>query len=189
MNTLVYFAGAVVLIVLFFFLTRFVAGAYWRYRGKRVITCPDSKQPAAVEINAGRALRTAAMGKLELRLSECSRWPEKENCGQECLRQIEASPNDCLVRNIFREWYLDKSCAVCGKALDQADWMEHQPTVRNPEHITLELRNLPPEKLPEVLATHQPVCWNCHIAETFRREHPDLVVDRTWKARQKPFVH
>jgi len=23
-------------------------------------------------------------------------------------------------------------------------------------------------------------CWNCHIAETFRRRFPDLVVDRPW---------
>jgi hypothetical protein len=37
---------------------------------------------------------------------------------------------------------------------------------------------IPAEKLQEVMRTHQPVCWNCHIAETFRREHPELVVDR-----------
>jgi hypothetical protein len=24
-----------------------------------------------------------------LRLSECSRWPERQGCGQECLSQIE----------------------------------------------------------------------------------------------------
>jgi hypothetical protein len=23
-----------------------------------------------------------------------------------------------------------------------------------------------------------PVCWNCHIAQTFRRVHPELVVVR-----------
>ena len=36
----------------------------------------------------------------------------------------------------------------------------------------------PLEKLQEVLATHWPVCWNCHVAETFRREHPELVAHR-----------
>jgi hypothetical protein len=29
-----------------------------------------------------------------------------------------------------------------------------------------------------VLSTHLPVCWDCHIARRFRREHPALVVDR-----------
>ena len=28
----------------------------------------------------------------------------------------------------------------------------------------------------------EPVCWNCHIAESFRREHPDLVTDRDNRA-------
>jgi hypothetical protein len=186
MNIAIYLAGTVAIIGLLYFLSTLVAHSYWRYRGKRVITCPETNRSAAVEVNAGRAMRTAAIGRLELRLSECSHWPEKENCGQECVRQIEASPEDCLVRNIFQKWYLDKACAICRKKLDQADWMEHQPTARNSENITFELRDFAPEKLPEVLATHQPVCWNCHIAETFRREHPDLVVERTWTPRRKP---
>jgi len=37
---------------------------------------------------------------------------------------------------------------------------------------------IPAEKLQEVLRTDWPVCWNCHVAETFRREHPELVVNR-----------
>jgi hypothetical protein len=32
--------------------------------------------------------------------------------------------------------------------------------------------------LPEVFLTYAPVCWDCHIAETLRREHPELIVDR-----------
>jgi len=35
-----------------------------------------------------------------------------------------------------------------------------------------------PDKLPELFATHLPVCCNCHIAETFRREYPERVVVR-----------
>jgi hypothetical protein len=29
-----------------------------------------------------------------------------------------------------------------------------------------------------VLATHVPVCWDCRVAKTFRREHPELLTDR-----------
>jgi hypothetical protein len=30
------------------------------------------------------------------------------------------------------------------------------------------------------LQTHLPVCWDCYIAQTFRLEHPDMVVFRPW---------
>jgi hypothetical protein len=32
-----------------------------------------------------------------------------------------------------------------------------------------------------VLETHSPVCWDCYIAQEFRRDHPDLVVLRPWQ--------
>jgi hypothetical protein len=43
---------------------------------------------------------------------------------------------------------------------------------------TVQWNDIPADKLQQVLSTHWPVCWNCHIAESFRREHPELVVDR-----------
>jgi hypothetical protein len=38
------------------------------------------------------------------------------------------------------------------------------------------------KKIPNVLTTVMPVCWDCHIAERFRRDYPELVVDRPWRA-------
>jgi hypothetical protein len=26
-----------------------------------------------------------------------------------------------------------------------------------------------------------PVCWGCYVAQSFRREHPELVVYRPWR--------
>ena len=40
---------------------------------------------------------------------------------------------------------------------------------------------VPVENFSTVLETHLPVCWNCYIAQSFRREHPDLVVYRPWR--------
>jgi hypothetical protein len=40
----------------------------------------------------------------------------------------------------------------------------------NADRGSVEWREIRPEKLYDVLATHMPICWNCHIAETFRRE-------------------
>src|ERR1044071_6001838 len=83
--------------------------AWFRYRGDRVITCPENRQPAGVRLEAGRAARTSLIGGAEFRLSDCSRWPEKSDCGRECLTQIAESPDGCLVRNILAEWYRGKS--------------------------------------------------------------------------------
>ena len=33
------------------------------------------------------------------------------------------------------------------------------------------------------LATSLPMCWNCHVAESFRRLHPELVTDRDDRIR------
>ena len=146
---------------------------YLRFRGTRVVTCPETEQPAAVKVALA-----ATFDEPHLRLKECTRWPERRNCGQECLKQIEAAPEDCLVRTILTKWYQGKSCIYCRKPLGTINWLEHKPALLSPERNTVEWQDLRPETIPGVLATHRPVCWNCHIAETFRREHPELIVDR-----------
>jgi hypothetical protein len=151
--------------------------AWLRFRGARLIECPENKQTAIVEVDAVRAASGALLGRLDLRLSDCSRWPERQRCGQECLRQIERSPEDCLVRTIVTAWYKGKSCVLCGKSLDGIDWYERRPALVGPDNLTVQWPEVPAERLPEFLSTHKPLCWNCHIAETFRRQHPDLIVD------------
>src|SRR6266508_5356565 len=90
-----------------YFVFPLVAGTFVRYRGKRVITCPETRKPAAVEVDAGHAALTAATHHRDLRLKSCSRWPERQDCGQECLLQVELAPEDCLLRNILTSWYDD----------------------------------------------------------------------------------
>jgi hypothetical protein len=50
-----------------------------------------------------------------------------------------------------------------------------------PEDLLVRWSGVPVENLSTVLETHLPVCWNCYIAQSFRREHPDLVVSRPWR--------
>ncbi|MCX6549471.1 MAG: hypothetical protein NTY02_00435 [Acidobacteria bacterium] len=159
---------------------------YFRMRGDRVITCPDNEQPAAVTVNAGHAARTAAGGHEQLRLDSCSRWPEKAGCGQDCLKQIEAQPMDCLVKTQVSRWYTDKTCALCGKALGMIDWTERKPALRSPDGRTIEWQDVRPETLHQVMATHAAICWDCHVAETFRRERPDLVIDNPHATQPRP---
>ena len=74
--------------------------AAMRYRGKRLITCPETHQAAAVHVNTSKASIGAILGQKQVRLDQCSRWPERQNCGQDCLSQINADPEHCLVWNI-----------------------------------------------------------------------------------------
>jgi hypothetical protein len=152
---------------------------YLKLRGKRLVTCPETQKPAAVDMDAIHLAREAAFGTPYLRLSECSRWPERQGCGQECLKQIEAAPEGCLVRRMVADWYAGKTCVICGKPVDVAEErVGHVPALLNLEKKTVYWDKIAPEKLPEVFQTHSPVCWSCHIAETFRRQHPNLVIDR-----------
>ena len=152
--------------------------AWLQMRGTRLVTCPETRVPAAVEVDVAHLALTSAAGLRELRLRDCSRWPEKEHCGQMCLAQIEDAPQGCLVRDLLRGWYEDKSCALCGRAIAPVHWHDHKPALKAPDDRIWEWSEIPPEDLPALLARARAVCWSCMIAEGFRRDHPDLVVER-----------
>lgn len=177
METGLYLAVAAATLATAYLLYR-VHGAYFRYRGKRLVICPETQKAAAVELDAAYLAIASALGGANLLLRDCSRWAERERCGQPCLAQIATAPEDCLVRKLVGTWYAGRSCVYCGTPIPGIDWLEHKPALRDPRGRTVQWSDVPPEKLPDVLAKFQPVCWNCHIAETFRREHPQLVVDR-----------
>src|SRR4030095_13851768 len=75
--------------------------AYLKSRGTRVVTCPETRKPVAVRLDRHLAASTAMTGDTELRLKSCTRWPERADCGQECLAQIEASPEGCRARRML----------------------------------------------------------------------------------------
>jgi hypothetical protein len=162
------------------------ARAYLRFRGKRVITCPETRKHAAVEVDATHAALTAAFSYPDLHSKACSRWPERGDCGQACLLQIRLSPDDCLIGNILTNWYDGKHCASCGKEFGEIHWSDHKPALLSPEGNTVEWGEVAPEKVPDLLATHFPICWDCHITGSFCRQHPEIIVDRS---RVSPGVH
>jgi hypothetical protein len=55
------------------------ARAYLRFRGKRVITCPETRKHASVEVDATHAALTAAFSYPDLHLKACSRWLATKN--------------------------------------------------------------------------------------------------------------
>jgi len=178
MLTLLWILIAALLVVGLALAVRTFGGSYARFRGQRVITCPENEEFAAVEVDAKHAAATSLFGERELRLQACTRWPEKQNCGQDCLAQIEAAPGDCLARTMLTQWYSGSACAVCGKPIGEIDWYTHKPALLSPERQTLSWDEVAAERLPEVLATHFPVCWDCHVVESVVREHGERIVVR-----------
>jgi len=156
-----------------------LGSAWLKYRGRRVITCPENREPAGVSLDVRHAAATALGGNLQLRLSQCSRWPERAGCGQECLSQIEKSPEDCLVRNILLHFYEGKKCAWCGRPIGEIHLAERKPALLTADRCSVEWNQIPAEQLQQTLATALPLCFTCHIANTMVREHPELVIDRS----------
>jgi hypothetical protein len=58
---------------------------YHTYRDGRTVNCPETHAPVSVRFNALRAAWSSLSGPPRLRLADCTRWPERADCGQECI--------------------------------------------------------------------------------------------------------
>jgi hypothetical protein len=119
-STILFVIAGVALIAGTFIGLFMAARAHLKYRGKRLVTCPETQKPAAVHVNAGKAARGALEGKhVRIDLNQCSCWPEREHCGQECLSQIENDPQGCSVWGIAQQWYRGRACAYCRRPIEK----------------------------------------------------------------------
>jgi len=90
-----------------------------------------------------------------LHLRECSRWPERQDCGQDCLQQIEADPENCLVWTIVVRRYVVKSCVFCHKQIDRRHHLDHAPVLLGPDFKTREWKDVRAEQLPDIFFTRR----------------------------------
>ena len=58
---------------------------YHTYRAGRTVNCPETHAPVSVRFNALRAAWSGLSGPQKLRPEDCTRWPERAHCGQECI--------------------------------------------------------------------------------------------------------
>jgi hypothetical protein len=178
MNTAAYLIVIVLIATASFFGIRWLVRAFSQYRGTRIVTCPETGRPAVVEVDASHASMTSTVGLPDIRLENCSRWPLREQCGQECLTDLDVAPGQCLVSGVLMRWYRGKNCVYCGKPFEELHWIDHKPALMSPEGTLVRWHGVTVENFSTVLETHLPVCWNCYVAQSFRHEHPDLVVYR-----------
>jgi hypothetical protein len=170
--------GALLGLGALFLFGRRVASAWLAYRGTRIVVCPESREIVAVEVDARQAAISAPRGEPQLRLDSCTRWPARKTCGQDCLGQVASAPQACLLQSILGDWYQGKSCAFCGRTFGRVHWHDHKPGLLAPDGTLVDWSGFRPEQVIDVLASHTPVCWDCRLAEGFRRQHPELVTDR-----------
>ena len=154
------------------------AALEWRrFGGTRVVTCPETGRPAAVRIDSAHAAMTALVPSGEdLRLAACSRWETRGRCEDACLE--EALGPRSRASEIASTWFAGRRCVYCGKAVREEPLAAHHPALLGPDGISTEWPGVAPEQLPDAFGAGRPVCWDCHVAETFRRRFPELVTDR-----------
>jgi hypothetical protein len=138
---------------------------------KRIVTCPETGADCEMEVDRPRAVLSVLDGKRDLRVKSCERWPEKKNCGQECMVQVESSP--AVLARIFSQWYEGKNCARCMNLLEREDWDHGHVAVLSGSQL-VELREIPLDKLPQALVGCVPLCINCHEEELARQPSPEM---------------
>jgi len=151
-----------------------------KYRGSRLVTCPETEKPAIVEVDALHASLTSTVRLPDIRIENCSRWPLKGQCGQECLTNLDVAPDRCLVSGVLMRWYRDKNCVYCRNEFPEVHWLDHRPALLSPAGRLVSWNEINVDQLQNVLETHSPVCWSCYLTQTFRTDHPDMVVYRPW---------
>jgi len=150
-----------------------------RVHGTRVVICPETHRPAAVTVDVGGAVVSAVRETADVRLTTCTRWPERRGCDQPCVNQIETSPSETAPRAIAAHFFARERCAICRRPIEAPNAMTLQPGFMDAStHRVQSWDEVPPQDLAETCATRYPLCPNCTVAETFRQRFPDPVTDR-----------
>ncbi len=160
--------GTIVAILVFPLLGAAVVLAVRGYRvsrGTRLVRCPEGGDVVQTEVNPWRAALASAFGAESNVVRACTHWPERGQCSQECLHQIETSPTGCREEDLVARWRDGRDCAVCGIHLDTTWQAPNQVAYLGPEGATSQLRDLKAEDLVRLFWSCEPVCWDCHTSQ------------------------
>ena len=78
--------AAIIALAAVYVLVPVAADTFRRFRTRKSLTCPVAGQEAEVGIDAGGAALTSVFGRALLRVKNCSLWPQRKGCGQDCVR-------------------------------------------------------------------------------------------------------
>ena len=177
MITAAYFIVTMILATALYFGIRWLVRACSKYRGAKIVACPETGSCAVVEVDTLHASLTSIVGRAQIRVESCSRWPMKSQCGQECLATLDVAPGECLVSGSLMSWYRGRNCVYCGNPAEELQWLDHQSALQT-QRGEVGSRSVPVARSSIVVKTHLPVCWNCYLAQSSRKGHPDRAADK-----------
>jgi hypothetical protein len=61
---------------------------YQDLKRKKSLVCPETGDTARVEVDARKGAIGVALGVPRLRVTTCSRWPQRASCDQACREQV-----------------------------------------------------------------------------------------------------
>ena len=94
-------------------------------------------------------------------------------------RQVKSNPHDAVTTAQLRQFFGGKQCASCSRPIAPVHAGELRPGLLNTStHEAIAWDEIPAADLSTTLGSHVAICSSCLISETFRRQHPELVVDR-----------
>lgn len=80
----------------------------------------------------------------------------------------------------LKHFFDGKQCSCCGRSIPAVHVGEPRPGLRNVKtHEAVGWDDIPAADLSAALESHEPLCSDCVVTETFRRQHPELVVERS----------
>ena len=90
-----------------------------------------------------------------------------------------SNPHDATTTAALKHYFEGKQCADCGRTIPPVHVGELHPGLLDTNtHEAIAWDEISAANLSATLGSHVPICSNCVTIETFRRQHPELVVDR-----------
>src|SRR5689334_14572409 len=136
---------------------------------------PATKQAATALIDA--ALTSAVESVPAQDLSQSSPGSDSQSAIDAACIEAGHLP-EASASVAVKEWARGRSCAMCRGPVTESWFAGHHIALLEPTGMTREWVDVGADRLALALATSLPLCWNCHVAATFRRTHPELVTDR-----------
>lgn len=159
---------AMILVALFAILSMVVLLAPDHFlTAHRTVICPENRQSAEVTIAIGDRIRSLLRGRENLHLEACSRRQNRQECGEECLLQVDLHPQ--ILPRVLRAWAEGKACAICGRVLTEADWLHGRFAGLDENDRFVPGGEMPLRALPMALERYRPICWPCHGIQRERR--------------------
>ena len=94
-------------------------------------------------------------------------------------KHVKSNPHDAATTAQLKQFFGGRQCASCTRPIPPVRAGELRPGLLNSiTHEAIAWDEIPAANLSTTLEGHVAICSACLISETFRRQHPELVVDR-----------